>query len=123
MPTVLASAFGPFLEHEENASAKALALADPALPDGWQLERRVIDVAWQRGPDTLLAEIRPDTALIIAFGQADDTALRVERFAVNAAISFASLNQLITQVSWVKRLQGAARKAANEIGVAEATDP
>jgi hypothetical protein len=24
------------------------------------------------------------------------------RFAVNAAISFASLNQLVTQVSWVK---------------------
>jgi nicotinamidase-related amidase len=28
------------------------------------------------------------------------------RFAVNAAISFAALNQLITQVSWVKLLEG-----------------
>ena len=85
MPTLLATAFGPFLEHEENASAAALALASPTLPNGWQLVRRVIDVAWQRGPETLLDAIDGDTGLVVAFGQADWDALRIERFAVNAA--------------------------------------
>jgi pyroglutamyl-peptidase len=85
MPTLLVTAFGPYLEHEENASAAGLALATPTLPNGWQLVRQVIDVAWQRGPEALLDAIDGDTALVIAFGQADEDALRVERFAVNAA--------------------------------------
>lgn len=85
MPTLLASAFGPFLEHKDNASAAALAKAAPTLPNGWQLARLVVDVAWQRGPETLIEAINPDTALVIAFGQADEEAIRIERFAVNAA--------------------------------------
>lgn len=84
MPTLLASGFGPFPGFPENASRDALRRVRPTLPDGWSFERITLDVAWARAADDLIAAIDDDTRIVVAFGQADDDPIRLERFALNA---------------------------------------
>jgi pyroglutamyl-peptidase len=84
MATVLTSGFGPFPGHLENASWSALSAAQPDLPSGWKLRRVHLDVAWSRAADTLLERIDQETQIVLAFGQADDDPIRIERFALNA---------------------------------------
>jgi pyroglutamyl-peptidase len=85
MVTVLTSGFGPFPPYAENPSWDALRIAKPQLPAGWRLARVRLDVAWNRAAETLLDYLDDDVRIVIAFGQADDSVIRVERFAVNAA--------------------------------------
>lgn len=84
MPTLLISGFGPFPGAPVNASWDALQLADPALPEGWTLRRVRLDVVWDRAAAELIKSIDQDTAAVVAFGQADDPLIRLERFALNA---------------------------------------
>ena len=84
MATVLTSGFGPFPGAPDNASWNALRAAQPDLPPGWNLQRVHLEVAWSRAADTLLERIDQDTRIVLAFGQADDDPIRVERFALNA---------------------------------------
>ncbi len=83
MGTILVSGFGPFPPHDDNPSWDALVDAAPRLPKGWRLDRVRLDVAWEA--ETLIERLAPDVRLVVAFGQADDPALRIERFAVNAS--------------------------------------
>ncbi len=92
MPTVLVSGFGPFPPHADNPSWDALVEAAPQLPPQWRMDRIRLDVAWQRAPETLLARFDADVRVVIAIGLADESALRVERFAVNAS------NALLTDI-------------------------
>jgi len=85
MPTILASGFGPFPPWTDNPSWDALVTATPELPTGWQLIRLRLDVAWDDAPARFLACLDDDVRVAIAFGQADDAAVRIERFAVNAS--------------------------------------
>lgn len=85
MNTVLASGFGPFPPHDDNPSWDALVNAAPRLPNGWRLDRVCLDVAWDRAAQSLLDRLTEDVRLVVAFGQADDPAVRIERFAVNAS--------------------------------------
>ncbi len=84
MTTVVVSGFGPFPPYTDNPSWDALVDAAPRLPAGWRLQRVRLDVAWNRAANTLLDELDDDVRAVIAFGQADDAAIRIERFAVNA---------------------------------------
>lgn len=84
MATVLASGFGPYPGHPANASWDALNVTRPDLPPDWNLQRVRLDVAWSRAADTLLRRVDNGTRIVIAFGQADDDLIRVERFALNA---------------------------------------
>jgi pyroglutamyl-peptidase len=84
VPTVLATGFGPFPPYADNPSWDALAIAAPRLPSGWRLARVRLDVAWQRGPAQMLSALDEDVRVVVAFGQADDSTIRVERFALNA---------------------------------------
>lgn len=84
MATVLTSGFGPFPGCSDNASWNALGAAQPDLPPGWNLQRVHLDVAWSRAADTLLERIDQETRIVLAFGQADDDPIRIERFAINA---------------------------------------
>lgn len=84
MPTLLASGFGPFPGAPDNASWDALECIRPNLPPGWRLRRLPLDVAWHRAVDDVIAAIDDDTRAVVAFGQADDDPIRLERFALNA---------------------------------------
>ena len=84
MATVLTSGFGPFPGYPDNASWKALSAAQPDLPPGWNLQRVHLDVAWSRAADALLERIDQETRVVLAFGQAEDDPIRIERFALNA---------------------------------------
>lgn len=92
MPTVLVSGFGPFPPHADNPSWDALIDAQPRLPPQWRMDRVRLDVAWQRAAEALLPKLDGDVRVVIAFGLADDPALRVERFAINAS------NALLTDI-------------------------
>ncbi len=84
MPTLLSSGFGPFPGYPENASRDALAAVEPKLPTGWSFRRLTLDVAWGRAAENLINAIDDDTRVVVAFGQADDDPIRIERFALNA---------------------------------------
>jgi pyroglutamyl-peptidase len=85
MAEILATGYGPFGRHRQNASWEALVQATPALPTGVAIKRVLLDVQWAVAARQLLDSIGDETRWVIAFGVADDPEIRIERFAVNAA--------------------------------------
>ena len=85
MPTLIATGFGPWGEHKQNASWEGLSQLETTLPDGWALEKHQIPVSWYQAQtclDKLLSQ-KPDA--FIAFGQCPDPYIRLERLARNGS--------------------------------------
>lgn len=84
MPKLLITGFGPFAQHEKNASWEGVDRARPILPPDWQLEKLHVPVRWREAPEHVIGALADDVRAIVAFGQADDPEIRLERIAVNA---------------------------------------
>ncbi len=83
MPTIIATGFGPWGDHTQNASWEGLRELDTALPAEWVLYKSEIPVNWHQARqclDNLLLK-KPDA--FIAFGQCPDSCIRLERLARN----------------------------------------
>ena len=85
MPTLLITGFGPFGSHPKNASWESVSRAQPILPPEWGLERLQVPVIWARAPEVIDEALRDEVRAVVAFGQAGDSQIRLERIAVNAA--------------------------------------
>lgn len=83
--TLLLAGFAPWDHYERNAAWEALRGQDGSLMAGWRLRCVQLPVSWQRAWPTLREAWSDDVGAVVAFGQAEDDAIRLERFAVNAS--------------------------------------
>ncbi len=88
MPTLLLTAFGPWGEHRENASARWWREATLTAPAGWDLSFIELPVDWEAGPrllETVMAEIGDLGAIVLTGLAAGRSAITPERWAHNRA--------------------------------------
>lgn len=85
MKTLLVSGFSPWDAYQANASWEILRSAAFDVPPGWQVRKVLVPVSWQRAWDVLADAWDDSVCAVLALGQAEDDAFRIERFAVNAA--------------------------------------
>ncbi len=84
MRKLLITGFGPFGTHAKNASWESVSRAQPMLPPDWDLETLQLPVIWAEAPDLIKEALGEDVRAVVAFGQARDSQIRLERIAVNA---------------------------------------
>jgi pyroglutamyl-peptidase len=85
VPTLLATGFGVWDDHQENASWEILQGIAPMVPSGWRLEVAKIPVSWAEAPVRLGKLLSDDVGAAVLFGQGSEDAIQVERVAVNLA--------------------------------------
>ncbi len=82
---MLLTGFAPWDHYERNAACELLRAQAPSGPRGWCIRRVEVPVSWQRAWPTVAAAWDDGVQAVVAFGQAEDDAVRIERFAVNAS--------------------------------------
>ena len=85
MRKLLITGFGPFGSHAKNASWESVSRAQPILPPDWRLEKLKVPVIWAEAASLINEALGDDVRAVVAFGQAGDCEIRLERLAVNAA--------------------------------------
>lgn len=85
MRTLLLTGFAPWDHYERNAARELLRAQSPRGPRGWRIRTVEVPVSWQRAWPTVAAAWDESVQAVVAFGQAEDDAVRIERFAVNAS--------------------------------------
>ena len=84
MPKLLITGFGPFAAQSQNASWESVSRAQPILPPDWTLETLHVPVIWREAHEGLIEALSDEVRAVVAFGQAGDPEIRLERIAVNA---------------------------------------
>jgi pyroglutamyl-peptidase len=85
MPVLLATGFGKWGDHRQNASWEMLRDLDPELPPGWELKIARIPVSWDVVPARLRMLLDDEVKVAVLFGQGRGDAICLERGAVNFA--------------------------------------
>lgn len=85
MKTLLLTGFAPWDRYERNAASELLRAQPTHGPCGWRIRTLEVPVSWQRAWPTVAAAWDEEVQAVVAFGQAEDDAVRIERFAVNAS--------------------------------------
>lgn len=85
MKTLLLTGFAPWDHYERNAACELLREQAASGPRGWRIRTLEVPVSWQRAWPTVAAFWDEDVRAVVAFGQAEDDAVRIERFAVNGS--------------------------------------
>lgn len=90
MKTLLLTGFAPWDHYERNAACELLRNQLASGPRGWRIRTLVVPVSWRRAWPTVAQAWDGDVRAVVAFGQAEDDAVRIERFAVNGSCRSAS---------------------------------
>jgi len=85
LKTLLISGFSPWDTYATNASWEILRTATFHVPPDWQVKRVLLPVSWRRAWEVMSDAWDDSVRAVLALGQAEDDAFRIERFAVNAA--------------------------------------
>ncbi|TVS18202.1 MAG: hypothetical protein EA417_04060 [Gammaproteobacteria bacterium] len=85
MKTLLLTGFGPWDHYDRNAAWELLQEQGRNAPDGWRIRTLQVPVVWDAAWAAVAAAWDRSVHAVVAFGQAEDDAVRVERFAVNAS--------------------------------------
>jgi len=85
MKTLLLTGFAPWDDYERNAASELLRVQRASDFRGWYVRTQVVPVSWQRAWPTVAAAWDQGVRALVAFGQAEDDSVRLERFAVNAS--------------------------------------
>lgn len=85
MKTLLLAGFAPWDHYQRNAAQELLRGQSAAGPRGWRIRKVEVPVSWRRAWPTVAAAWDGSVAAVVAFGQAEDDVVRIERFAVNGA--------------------------------------
>lgn len=89
MKTLLLTGFAPWDCYDRNAAWELLREQEGVTADGWQVRTLEVPVSWARAWPVVAAAWDDSVRAVVAFGQAEDDEIRIERFAVNAASSTA----------------------------------
>lgn len=89
MKTLLLTGFAPWDHYQRNAARELLQEQGPMGPQGWRIRIVEVPVSWQRAWPTVAAAWDAEVQAVVAFGQAEDDAVRIERFAVNGSSNLA----------------------------------
>ncbi len=87
MKTLLLTGFAPWDCYDRNASWELLRGQEGVAAEGWQVRTLEVPVSWERAWPVVADAWDDSVRAMVAFGQAEDDEIRIERFAVNAASS------------------------------------
>ncbi len=85
MKTLLLTGFGPWDQYDRNAAWELLEEQGRVAPEGWRIRTLQVPVVWDAAWAAVAAAWDRSVHAVVAFGQAEDDEIRVERFAVNAS--------------------------------------
>ncbi|MCC5886182.1 MAG: hypothetical protein JJT88_07065 [Gammaproteobacteria bacterium] len=90
MKTLLLTGFAPWDHYQRNAARELLRDQAQMGPQGWRIRCVEVPVSWQRAWPAVAAAWDETVLAVVAFGQAEDDAVRIERFAVNGSSNSAA---------------------------------